>query len=408
MSGGWKTKKLGDVCDLLNRGISPKYLEKGGICVLNQKCIRNHQINYTPSRRHDLSEKKVTEGRFIKLGDVLVNSTGTGTLGRVAQVRQEPIEPTTVDSHVTIVRPKTAMFHLDFFGYMLVVIEDAIKEAGEGCGGQTELARSVLAEKFFVSFPEQLCDQKRIVDILDETFEGITTAKSNVEKSLHNARDLFNNHLNAIFTQQIHGWEMKYLGDVCSFLNRGVSPKYLENGGIVVLNQRCIRDHRVCFSEARRHDANAKKISNERLVRQGDVLVNSTGTGTLGRVAQLIENPLEPTTVDSHVTIVRPIPGQFCMEFFGYMLISIENAIKKAGEGCGGQTELARTVLAEKFLVSYPKSLLKQEAIVIQLNSLFFETRRLESIYQRKLIALDELKKSVLHRAFNGNLKGSP
>jgi type I restriction enzyme S subunit len=158
----WKTKKLGDVCEFLNRGISPKYLETGGICVLNQKCIRNHQINYEFSRRHDLSSKKVVEGRFIQLGDVLVNSTGTGTLGRVAQVRENPMEPTTVDSHITIVRPKTVMFHLDFFGYMLVVIEDSIKEAGEGCGGQTELARSILAEKFLVSYPESIFEQQRI------------------------------------------------------------------------------------------------------------------------------------------------------------------------------------------------------------------------------------------------------
>lgn len=407
MSGGWKTKKLGDVCELLNRGISPKYLEKGGICVLNQKCIRNHKINYESSRRHDLAEKKMTAGRFIQIGDVLVNSTGTGTLGRVAQVRENPEEPTTVDSHITIVRPKKEMFHLDFFGYMLVVIEDAIKEAGEGCGGQTELARSILAEKFFVSFPEQFSEQQRIVKILDETLANIATAKINTEKNLRNSQILFENYLNAMFMQHANGWVKECLGDVCSFLNRGVSPKYLENGGVIVLNQRCIRNHNISFKEARRHDANAKKINNERFIKQGDVLVNSTGTGTLGRVAQLLVSPLEPTTVDSHVTIVRPIPGKFYLEFFGYMLISIENAIKKAGEGCGGQTELSRSVLAEKFLVNYPKSLHEQEAIVAQLNSLFSETCQLEANYQQKLTALDELKKSLLQQAFAGKLKGN-
>ena len=139
MKKGWQTKKLGDVCSLLNRGISPEYLGKGGVCVLNQKCIRDHEVSYEPSRRHDSKAKKVAEERFIQLGDVLVNSTGTGTLGRVAQVRDKPEEATTVDSHVTIVRPKPGLFHLDFFGYMLAVIEDAIKEAGEGCGGQTNL-----------------------------------------------------------------------------------------------------------------------------------------------------------------------------------------------------------------------------------------------------------------------------
>jgi type I restriction enzyme S subunit len=145
MKAGWQTKTLGDVCSFLNRGISPKYLEDGGICVLNQKCIRDHRVSYEPSRRHDVQAKKVGSDRLIHAGDVLVNSTGTGTLGRVAQFRENPPEPTTVDSHVTIVRPMPGKFYPEFFGYMLVVIEDAIKEAGEGCGGQTELARSVLA-----------------------------------------------------------------------------------------------------------------------------------------------------------------------------------------------------------------------------------------------------------------------
>ncbi len=163
MRAGWKQQKLGEVCDFLNRGISPKYLDDGGVCVLNQKCVRDHTVNYELSRRHDAKGKVVSKERFVRVGDVLVNSTGTGTLGRVAQVREEPDELTTVDSHVTIVRPKPGMFHLDFFGYMLTVIEDAIKEAGEGCGGQTELARSVLADRFSVSYPTALHEQQRIV-----------------------------------------------------------------------------------------------------------------------------------------------------------------------------------------------------------------------------------------------------
>src|ERR1035441_1944601 len=102
------------------------------------------------------------------------------------------------------------------------------------------------------------------------------------------------------------GWESKKLGEVCSFLNRGISPKYIDEGGIFVLNQKCVRDHCVSFEFARRHDVGVKPVGGQRLLRAGDVLVNSTGTGTLGRVAQLRDDPPEPTTVDSHVTIARP------------------------------------------------------------------------------------------------------
>ena len=190
MKNGWQANKLGEVCSFLNRGVSPKYLEVGGICVLNQKCVRDHRVSYEPSRRHDVRAKKVGSERLIQVGDVLVNSTGTGTLGRVAQVLENPPEPTTVDSHVTIVRPTPGRFYPEFFGYMLMVIEDAIKEAGEGCGGQTELARSILADKFLVHYPLSLSEQQRIVGILDEAFDGIATAKANAERNLQNARAL--------------------------------------------------------------------------------------------------------------------------------------------------------------------------------------------------------------------------
>ena len=187
MKAGWTTGPLGELCSFLNRGIWPRYLDVGGICVLNQKCVREHRVSFDPSRRHDAATKKVANDRLLQAGDVLVNSTGTGTLGRVAQLRDDPPEPTTVDSHVTIVRPMPKKFRPEFFGYMMVVIEEAIKKAGEGCGGQTELARATLAEKFLLSYPESLGEQERIVCILDDAFERIATAKAHAEKNLQNA-----------------------------------------------------------------------------------------------------------------------------------------------------------------------------------------------------------------------------
>lgn len=244
MKAGWQTEKLGEVCALLNRGISPKYIESSGICVLNQKCIRDHRVSYDQARRHDLAEKSVSENRFIQLGDVLVNSTGTGTLGRVAQVRETPEEPTTVDSHVTIVRPKEGKFYQDFFGYMLILIEEAIKESGEGCGGQTELARSVLAEKFSVSYPISIEQQQRIVAILDQAFEGIAKARANAEQNLQNARALFESHLQSVFTQHGEGWMVTTVGAVCDKVEYGTSSKSKEQGKIPVLRMGNIQNRR--------------------------------------------------------------------------------------------------------------------------------------------------------------------
>lgn len=96
---GWKVSPLAEITTELRRGISPKYLEEGGIQVINQKCIRNHEVNFSLCRRNNPELRKVT-GKKLIVGDLLINSTGVGTLGRMAQVKYLD-EDTVVDSHVT-------------------------------------------------------------------------------------------------------------------------------------------------------------------------------------------------------------------------------------------------------------------------------------------------------------------
>ena len=144
----WEVASLSDVTIELRRGISPKYLEEGGVKVINQKCIRNHQIDFGLCRRNNPETRKV-DGRYLKLGDVLVNSTGVGTLGRVAQVKYL-LEPTVVDSHVTVVRPNPTKFPPYSFGSLMIHMERSIEALGEGSTGQTELSRKILSEQRFV------------------------------------------------------------------------------------------------------------------------------------------------------------------------------------------------------------------------------------------------------------------
>jgi len=136
-------------------------------------------------------------------------------------------------------------------------------------------------------------------------------------------------------------WREAVLGDLCVYLKRGVTPSYLEEEGVAVLNQRCIRNQRVDFANQRRTDPKKRAIPAEKLLREFDVLVNSTGVGTLGRVAQVLATE-EPTTVDSHVTVVRPNPKEVEPYFFGFLLRALESTIERLGQGSTGQTELSR------------------------------------------------------------------
>jgi type I restriction enzyme S subunit len=411
MKKGWQTKKLGDVCSLLNRGISPVYLEEGGICVLNQKCICNHEVSYEPSRRHDSDAKKVAAERFIQLGDVLVNSTGTGTLGRVAQVREEPEEATTVDSHVTIVRPKPGLFHLDFFGYMLVVIEDAIKDAGEGCGGQTELARSVLAERFSVSYPESLPEQQRIVRLLDEAFEGLATAKANAEKNLQNARALFESHLQSVFTQRGPGWVEKRLGEEALLEiidgDRGVNypngSDFQDEGYCLFMNTKNVRPEGFEFESTMFITEEKDRMLRKGKLKRDDVVL--TTRGTIGNVGIYSDDvPFDNIRINSGMLIFRPNKSALLPAFLFELFRSeiVKDQIRKQTTGAA-QPQLPIKTLVN-FTIPVPTKLADQAALVKKLRAFEPETQHLARIYEQKLAALAALKKSLLHQAFTGQL----
>jgi len=153
------------------------------------------------------------------------------------------------------------------------------------------------------------------------------------------------------------GWGFSSLGQVTSYLSRGLSPKYVETGGVLVLNQKCIRNNTVDTAKARRHDHTLKMVDGREL-RVGDILVNSTGVGTLGRVAQLL-HVSESTIVDSHVTVVRASPP-ISSNFLGLDLLGRQAEIEALGEGSTGQTELSRTKLGQLRIVIPPKEIIRQ------------------------------------------------
>ena len=135
---GWERCELASLTDLVSRGISPTYNESSDRLVINQKCIRNGRLDLSLARRHT---SKVADRKVLQVGDVLINSTGVGTLGRVTQFCEAHVG-FTVDSHVTIVRPTRARLDIDFFGLALADMESEFAHMGAGSTGQTELARA--------------------------------------------------------------------------------------------------------------------------------------------------------------------------------------------------------------------------------------------------------------------------
>lgn len=134
---GWTRQTLADNASYLNRGIAPAYDDNAQALVINQKCIRNGLLDMTPARRH---AKDVPYEKALRLGDVLINSTGTGTLGRVAQVRSA-MPNCTVDTHVTILRPANQAA-ISYWGLTCLELEPRFSEMGIGATNQQELSRA--------------------------------------------------------------------------------------------------------------------------------------------------------------------------------------------------------------------------------------------------------------------------
>lgn len=171
----WKTTTLGEVTSFMAKGIPPKYVEQENddtIRVLNQKCNRNYRISYAESRLHNNAAKKVPEWKMLKPGDVLINSTGAGTAGRVAQIWSIPT-PTTIDGHMILLRPTEEVDPL-YYGYAVKENQALIESYAEGSTGQTEINKERLKSETIISFPEDMNLQRiiaRTLAAIDEKIE---------------------------------------------------------------------------------------------------------------------------------------------------------------------------------------------------------------------------------------------
>ena len=170
----WISKTLGELTSFISKGIPPKYVDEENentIRVLNQKCNRNFEISYNESRIHNAAVKKVPENKLLHSGDVLINSTGTGTAGRVAQIFNIPM-PTTVDGHMILLRPTKEIDPL-YYGYVIKSYQKKIESLAEGSTGQTEINRQRLQDEIYITFPKDRALQKEIGTFLFQIDEKI-------------------------------------------------------------------------------------------------------------------------------------------------------------------------------------------------------------------------------------------
>jgi type I restriction enzyme S subunit len=244
-----------------------------------------------------------------------------------------------------------------------------------------------------------LAEQQRIVGLLDEAFASLVTAKVNAEKNLQNARALFQSHLQSVFTQRGKGWEEKPMGEVCE-VKDGThdSPKYVEDG-IPFVTQKNIREDGLSFEKTRfirqeDHDDFCRRSN----ATHGDILISMIGANR--GMACIVDD--ERTFSIKNVGLVKKNPS-INHQFLLYFLKSPQAASYVQAVSKGGAQEFVGLTELRRFPVPLP-SLERQNMLAGTFQSLREETQRLASLYERKVAALEALKKSLLHQAFTGNL----
>ena len=176
----WEWGRLGDICEYIHRGKSPKYGEEKKLPIIAQKCNQWDKIWVDRCLFSDISSiSKYNNENYVRIGDILVNSTGTGTVGRTGIVKDyifDKYKSYVVDSHITLIRTMPQILNDYIYRYLISpIIQIRIEEKCSGSTNQIELATNTICN-YVVPIPP-LNEQKRIVARIEEIFAQIDKIK---------------------------------------------------------------------------------------------------------------------------------------------------------------------------------------------------------------------------------------
>jgi len=342
-----------------------------------------------------------SSAKVLPRDTVLMAMYGDGrTIGSLGLVRS----PVSCNQACCAMIPNPDICDAQFLFYAIRYYRDAWIKIAHG-GAQRNLSGSIIRQRK-IAVPS-LPIQKRIASILGAYDDLIEVNRRRITVLEEIARRLFDewfvrfrfpghescSRIETPDGPMPEGWQVSRIGDLTSFLSRGITPTYDANASSLVINQKCIRNQRLSLTEAR---TQSKAVPEDKVVLAGDVLVNSTGVGTLGRVAQAEEVP-PGITVDSHVTIVRA-GAQLNRDFFGLALLRMEPMFERLGAGATGQTELNRGRIADQVLIMPPANLQSEFGLHARpIRSLAFKLAK-------QNYALAESRDILLPRLVSGEL----
>lgn len=411
MKEGWESKPLVDVCHIkppkaearkrLSNDDLVSFVPMGDLGI-DQKILVPTQArtlsevagSYTYFADGDVLLAKITpcfENGKIGIAENLANGVGFGS------------------SEYIVFRP-TPSVDKEWLYYFLSrqSFRDEGAECMSGAVGHKRVSKEFI-ESYLVPIPP-LPEQHRIVTILDEAFEGIATAKANAEKNLQNARALFESHLQSVFRERGEGWVESTIGGVCdikhgfAFAGCDFSADVPAGSPLVITPGNFTEDGKLQFNPQNTKRFRGKTPS-EFQFNIGDLVVVMTDLSSkmkiLGKPAFVeTDNVLHNQRIGRLVFSTDRVEKRLL--YYYMMTEEFLKNIKISATGTMVKHTAPKRIMSN--VIPFPESRKHQRAIISKLDNLREETQRLESIYEQKRNALDDLKKSLLHQAFSGAL----
>jgi len=399
MKQGWEIKRLGDAMHIA-RGGSPRPIKKyitddpNGINWIKIGDASDSS-KYIYKTKEKINKDGLHKTRFVEEGDFLLSNSMS--FGRPYIMKTTGCIH---DGWLVLKENNTTMLDKDFL-YHLLCSPYIFEQFDRLAAGSTVRNLNIaLVSSVEIPIPP-LDEQKRIVAKLDECFEAIDKARANVEKNLNNAKELFQSQLNQIFSQKGDGWIEKKLGEMTkdgSPITYGVVKPGSE-GDVLFIRGGDLQNGEVLIHKLRTISDRVSNTYKRTLLLGGELLVCLVGMP--GQTA-VVPKSLSGANIARQVGLVR-LMEKYNPYFYSYYLRT-SNGRDALGLKESGSVQRVINLKALKEIEVLCPPYETQIELLNKINSLDKNIKVLESNYQQELDALNELKKSILQKAFNGEL----
>ena len=380
--------RLGDICSKIGSGATPRggkeAYSTSGIPIIRSQNVLDWSFSSNGLAYLNDEQARTLSNVEVHQGDILLNITGD-SVARACIVPDDVI-PARVNQHVAILRPKEKA-NATFILAWLQTNKDLLLKLASSGATRNALTKRML-EGLDINLPS-IDIQNHIAALI-----SLIQSKINLNIKLNGylleylktyAKTLYceyENDKNAILPRN---WRWAEIAEIAGMVCRGIAPKYSDVSDEVVLGQTCVRSNLILVENGRTH---APRKKTEKWLKKYDLLINSTGVGSLGRTAQVWFEP-KKLVADSHITIVRTADPRYAL-YLGFWAFKHEKHIESLHTGSTGQTELPRDyVKTMRLVLPDDKTLNRFNKIAVPMVELIVanqrENKRLEEIRDRLL-----------------------